>query len=242
MVLYKRAKEEVFYWRFVMSLYEEMLENEEYLDIMKRIDNMHFIKNNKWDWEHGIGHAKRVAIACETILRQLGVDDRIVELSKLSGLIHDVGLLYGKKNHPFMSYLLSSDLLFSFSLTKEECELVRHAILYHSDGQEICHYLDLALLLADKLDVNYKRVEHATIHDTTNQEIGKIKKVDVLLDDHWFLLNYHVEEGFRPEVLMEWSKSLSVPLRCAKLLEKEFLFSINGKEEMRILKELKLKV
>lgn len=29
---------------------------------MDTIDNTRYITNGKWDWEHGIGHAKRVSM------------------------------------------------------------------------------------------------------------------------------------------------------------------------------------
>ena len=31
------------------------------LDTAKKIDNIKFITDGKWDWEHGLGHYKRVA-------------------------------------------------------------------------------------------------------------------------------------------------------------------------------------
>ena len=39
-----------------MSLSTNLLKNEEYLSIVRKIERMHFITDGKWDWEHGLGH------------------------------------------------------------------------------------------------------------------------------------------------------------------------------------------
>lgn len=44
-----------------MSIYQSILNNRKYLDTVKQIDDMKFITNGKWDWEHGLGHYQRVA-------------------------------------------------------------------------------------------------------------------------------------------------------------------------------------
>lgn len=37
-----------------MNLYNKILNNSEYLDTVKKIENIKFITNGKWDWEHGL--------------------------------------------------------------------------------------------------------------------------------------------------------------------------------------------
>lgn len=44
-----------------MHLYDKLLSNEQFLNTVKKIEKIKFITDGKWDWEHGLGHYKRVA-------------------------------------------------------------------------------------------------------------------------------------------------------------------------------------
>lgn len=57
-------------------LYESILNNQEYLDLTDKIGQMQFITDGKWDWEHGIGHYKRVMNYVRKILEQLHATDK----------------------------------------------------------------------------------------------------------------------------------------------------------------------
>lgn len=57
-----------------MLLYEKLINSKLYLDTVKQIESFKFITNGKWDWEHGLGHYKRVAEYVKTILLQLNAD------------------------------------------------------------------------------------------------------------------------------------------------------------------------
>ena len=51
-----------------MVLYNKILANRKYLATADKINNIKFINNGKWDWEHGLGHYKRVAQYVKKIL------------------------------------------------------------------------------------------------------------------------------------------------------------------------------
>lgn len=74
-----------------MTIYESILNNQEYLDLVKKIENTKFITDGKWDWEHGLGHYQRVANYVKKILTQLGETDRTIEIGMVSALLHDIG-------------------------------------------------------------------------------------------------------------------------------------------------------
>ena len=80
-----------------MNLYNQILNNSEYLDTAKKIDNIKFITDGKWDWEHGLGHYKRVAEYVNKILLQLNADKRTIDLGMAAALLHDIGLIKGDK-------------------------------------------------------------------------------------------------------------------------------------------------
>lgn len=70
-------------------MYEVILNNSKYLELVNKIENMRFITDGKWDWEHGLGHYKRVANYVKTILIQLNENQRTIELGLVAALLHD---------------------------------------------------------------------------------------------------------------------------------------------------------
>ena len=60
-----------------MILYNKILNNNKYLDTTKEIENIKFITDGKWDWEHGQGHYTRVAQYVNKILLQLDADEEL---------------------------------------------------------------------------------------------------------------------------------------------------------------------
>ncbi len=67
---------------------------------MDTIDNTRYITNGKWDWEHGIGHAKRVSMYVKQRLTQLHESDRIITLGMCVALLHDIGLSESGPDRP----------------------------------------------------------------------------------------------------------------------------------------------
>jgi hypothetical protein len=59
-----------------MDLYNKILNNQNYLQTVSKIENIRFITDGKWDWEHGLQHYKRVAGYVKDILSQLNSDER----------------------------------------------------------------------------------------------------------------------------------------------------------------------
>ena len=214
-----------------MHLYEKIIENEKYIQTMKEIDNLHFITDGKWDWEHGMGHAVRVSNYVEEILKQLEVDKRTIELGKIAALLHDVGLLKGDKmDHAKEGSELFTRYIGDISLSKKEEELIRQAIFHHSKGEQIQSLVGAALLLADKLDVTYHRVIHSTIQDEINKEFGKIKEVTITITEQDMIVSYKTDADFKIEVLKNWEKAITIPKKVATSLGRNFMFKINEKE------------
>lgn len=210
-----------------MLLWEKLLGNEEYIKIAEKIGAMHFITDGKWDWEHGLGHYKRVSSYVENILKQLHASSRTIELGCTAALLHDMGLIKGDKiDHA----LYSSQIFMNYiedDITKEEEEMLRGAIRDHSRGENIQSLIGLALVLADKLDVTYHRVEHSTIHDTINNEIQKIKKVDIGITEKDLVVTYTTDSSFDANILKNWDKAVTIPRKIASYLDKNYIFMIN---------------
>ena len=211
-----------------MNLYEKLLHNNNYRETVKKIENIRFITDGKWDWEHGLGHYKRVAQFTKEILSQLKVDERTIELGMVAALLHDVGLVKGDKiDHAIESSKIFMNYLDKDDISKEEEETLKQAISDHSKGNNIKSIIGLALVLADKLDVTYHRTENSTIQDTMNKEIQKIKKVTIKITNEDLMINYTTDDDFNLNIFKEWPKAITIPYIASKYLNRKFIFKMN---------------
>lgn len=211
-----------------MNLYEKLLHNNNYRKTVKKIENIRFITDGKWDWEHGLGHYKRVAQFTKEILSQLKVDERTIELGMVAALLHDVVLVKGDKiDHAIESSKIFMNYLDKDDISKEEEETLKQAISDHSKGNNIKSIIGLALVLADKLDVTYHRTENSTIQDTMNKEIQKIKKVTIKITNEDLMINYTTDDDFNLNIFKEWPKAITIPYKTSKYLNRKFIFKMN---------------
>lgn len=212
-----------------MYLYDKLLSNQMFLDTVKKIENIKFITDGKWDWEHGLGHYKRVAEYVRVILLQLGADERTIDLGMTAALLHDIGLSKGDKvDHAVESSKIFVNFICNDDVTRDEVEVLRQAILDHSKGNNIQSLIGLSLVLADKLDVTYHRTVNSSIQDKMNKEIQKIQKVDITIADKELIVRYITNSSFDVNVLKDWPKAITIPYKVSKFLKKNFKFMVNN--------------
>ena len=212
-----------------MYLYDKLLSNETFLNAAKKIDNIQFITNGKWDWEHGLGHYKRVAEYVKIILLQLGADERTIDLGMTAALLHDIGLLKKDKvNQAVESSKIFINFIDKNDITQDEKEILRQAIMDHSKGNNIKSLVGLSLVLADKLDVTYHRTKNSSIQDKMNKQIQKIQNVDISITDKDLIVQYTTDDNFDINILKDWPKAITVPCRVSKYLKKNYKFIVNN--------------
>lgn len=212
-----------------MYLYDKLLSNQMFLDTVEKIENIKFITNGKWDWEHGLGHYKRVAEYVRVILLQLDADERTIDLGMTAALLHDIGLSKGDKvDHAVESSKIFVDFICNDDATHDEVELLRQAIFDHSKGNNIQSLIGLSLVLADKLDVTYHRTVNSCIQDIMNKEIQKIQKVDINITDKDLIVQYTTNSSFDVNVLKDWPKTITIPYKVSEFLNKSFKFIVNN--------------
>ena len=200
-----------------------------FLDTVKKIENIKFVTDGKWDWEHGLGHYKRVAEYVRVILLQLGADERTIDLGMTAALLHDIGLSKGDKvDHAVESSKIFVNFICNDGVTRDEVEVLRQAILDHSKGNSIQSLIGLSLVLADKLDVTYHRTVNSSIQDKMNKEIQKIQKVDITIADKELIAQYITNSSFDVNVLKDWPKAITIPYKVSKFLKKNFKFMVNN--------------
>ena len=208
---------------------QQLLQDKEYQINMQKIDSTH--KEDNWDWEHGIEHAKRVSQYVETILTSLNQNREMIEYGKVSALLHDIGLVQNeKKDHAIRSAEMVEPFFHKLKIPLKYRKIIKQAILDHSNGENFKSLIGIALYLADKLDVSYKRVENSIVKNERNQSVQKIKNVEICFSENNLYINYIVEENFKPLIFQEWQKCWQAPYKVANHLKYILHFSINNIE------------
>ena len=113
--------------------------------------------------EHSFAHVTAVAEKAGYILQTLGYPERMVELTKIAGYLHDIGNLVNRVDHSQSGAVMAFRILDNMGFEPEEIALITMAA---------------ALIRADKSDVRRSRVRNTDIstfdiHDRVNYSVTK---------------------------------------------------------------------
>ena len=129
--------------------------------------------------EHSFAHVTAVAEKAGYILQTLGYPERMVELTKIAGYLHDIGNLVNRIEHSQSGAVMAFQILTSLGFGAEDVATIVTAIGNHDEGTGVpVDPVAAALILADKSDVRRSRVRNqdpATfdIHDRVNYSVTK---------------------------------------------------------------------
>lgn len=153
--------------------------------------------------EHGPRHVGVVSDMASGILRQLGYDERTVELAAIAGWLHDVGNAVNRLNHGITGAAMLLPILRDMGMPMAEISVIIGAVGCHEEqiGTPL-GAVSSALIIADKMDAHKTRVrrgqyDYKDIHDRVNYSIRQNR----------FFVNK--EEGIiRYELLMDGTSSI----------------------------------
>ena len=130
-----------------------------------------------WYTEHSYRHLGIVSERAGNILKNLGFDERTVELTRIAGYMHDIGNSVNRVDHAHSGAILSYNILKDMGMNVEERTEIMMAIGNHDEntGTAISD-ISAALILADKSDVARSRVSKNNIatfdiHDKVNYAV-----------------------------------------------------------------------
>lgn len=127
--------------------------------------------------EHSERHITIVSNRCGEILEKLGYDDKIVELGKIAGYLHDIGNAVNRIDHAHSGAILANQILRDMEMPAEDRMEILTAIGNHDeDTGTAVSDISAALILADKSDVHRSRVRNQNmstfdIHDRVNYAV-----------------------------------------------------------------------
>ncbi|MCI8641319.1 MAG: HD domain-containing protein [Clostridia bacterium] len=127
--------------------------------------------------EHGHRHISIVSKRTGDILEKLDYPERIVELGRIAGYLHDIGNSINRVDHAHSGAILAYNLLKDMGMPVEERTEIMMAIGNHDEdtGSAISD-ISAALILADKSDVHRDRVVNQNLatfdkHDRVNYAV-----------------------------------------------------------------------
>lgn len=153
--------------------------------------------------EHSHRHISIVSKRAGDILEKLGYPERIVELARIAGYLHDIGNAVNRVDHAHSGAILSFQILKEMGMPVEERTEIMMAIGNHDeDTGTAVSDISAALILADKSDVHRNRVVNKNIstfdiHDRVNYAVTNS---DLILDSEnkKILLNLTIDTKICP--------------------------------------------
>lgn len=189
--------------------------------------------------EHSHIHVGRCAQITGDLLKQLGYDERMVELSRITAYLHDIGNVVNRVGHAQSGALMAFPLLDKMGMVPEEIAAVITAIGHHDEETAFpVNEIAAALILADKSDVRRSRVrtkgqngEHlrADIHDRVNYAVEK-SDLQLQQEQGSITLDLVIDSAICP-VMDYFEIFLGRMLLCRKaanFFELQFQLIING--------------
>ena len=186
--------------------------------------------------EHGIRHVDVVSGITGFIMEKLELTPRQVELGKIAAYLHDVGNVINRVNHPLHGAVLAYNLLDEMGMGATEIAPILGAIGNHEgeSGGIPVSSMSAALIIADKSDVHFTRVQNPTIetfdiHDRVNFAVQK-SRVEMNQENRVIELNLEIDT--KQATVMEYFEIfLSRMIMCRSASESlgyRFTLRING--------------
>ena len=184
--------------------------------------------------EHGPRHVGFVSRTAANILKELGYEERTVELAAITGWLHDVGNLINRVNHGITGAALLIPILSGMGMPMSEIVQIAGAIGNHEEqGGKPISSISAALIIADKIDAHRTRVrrgkyDYNDIHDRVNYAI---KQNNLFVDKQERIIKYDVhmdESSSLTDFFQIYLSRMRFAEEAAKFLGCAFRFYFNG--------------
>lgn len=185
--------------------------------------------------DHSEVHAVKTAETAGKILKELGYPERMVELARIAGYLHDMGNCVNRNDHAHNGALMAFQILREYGMDPKEIAVVVSAIGEHDEhtGTAV-DAVSAALILADKTDVRRNRVrnkkkETFDKHDRVNYA-AKSSKLTVRRDKKVITLEIELDENIcsMMDYFEIFLQRMLMCRRAAELLGYRFKLTANG--------------
>ena len=171
------------------TVYKYIYNDKRIREIYNAIDKKEEANIEAWG-HHNFNHVNNVKDIVEEILRKLKYDDELIEEAKIAAIMHDVGAIQGKPGHAERSYIYTKNYFNENDIHLKHNEEVLDAIRNHSDGFDSDNIIQLALILADKLDIKKTRPTKRGLEVPGNRQYGNIERIDTDIENNILKINF----------------------------------------------------
>lgn len=158
--------------------YKYIKQNPDIMEYIRRADSA--LKAQGFT-EHSFAHVGLVAERAGMILKELGYDERTIELAEIAGFMHDIGNVINRTDHAQSGAVMAFRLLDNLNMPASEISSIILAIGNHDESTaQPVDPIASALIIADKTDVRRSRVRNNDfltfdIHDRVNYAVEEAK-------------------------------------------------------------------
>jgi metal-dependent HD superfamily phosphatase/phosphodiesterase len=203
--------------------------------VKKLVDGANDVMRAMGYTEHGHRHVGVVSSITRYIMENLGAPQREIELGQIAGYLHDIGNVINRIDHPISGGNIAYHILNEMGMDSGEIAPILGAIGNHEElaGTPVST-MSAALILADKSDVHYSRVQNPIletfdIHDRVNYAVQK-SRIEMAGEGHKIELILEIDTSYA--TVMEYFEIfLSRMIMCrraADTLGYQFVLSVNG--------------
>ncbi|MDI6820771.1 MAG: HD domain-containing protein [Patescibacteria group bacterium] len=116
--------------------------------------------------EHGLRHLNIVSDRAQEIAKDIGMNEREIELSAIASFCHDMGNFMGRTQHHYWAAILFRQI-FGNEMDGDELVTITQAIANHDkEEMKFTNKVAAVLVVADKSDVHKSRVRNQPIEAT----------------------------------------------------------------------------
>jgi uncharacterized protein len=205
--------------------------------VKKLIDGANDVMRAMGYTEHGHRHVGVVSGVTRYIMENLGAPAREVELAQIAAYLHDIGNVINRIDHPISGANIAYVILDEMGMDSGEIAPILGAIGNHEELAGIpVSTMSASLILADKSDVHYSRVQNPTlesfdIHDRVNYAVQK-SRVEMGAEGRRIELHLEIDTSYA--TVMEYFEiflsRMVMCRRAADTLGHQFLLQVNGTE------------
>lgn len=185
--------------------------------------------------EHSFAHVTKCAETASALLRNLGYEEREVELVKIAGYMHDIGNVINRNDHAQSGAMMAFRILDKLGMDAADVAAVITAIGYHDDKTAYpVNAIAAALLLADKTDVRRSRVRNKDtisfdIHDRVNYAVEKSETaLDKAAETFTLTLTINTEVCAVMDYFEIFLDRMLLCRKAAEFFNLKFRLNING--------------
>lgn len=182
--------------------------------------------NNREALDHGIKHMDRVANNVYKLLKEYNCDNHTCMLGYVTGLVHDIGMIKGKKGHAENGSKLAENYLRKYDFLNEKDILqITSAIKNHGNGGENPDEITAFLAISNKVDMCKAR---------SLGNLSPIQYIDdynLKLENGVLQIRYTISNNKGKEGLYIIPKSIDIPEKLGRKLGLKVEFYINNKLE-----------